>query len=594
MLENRNRSVCVFISLATDPGTLLPAFAGFIEELESKGELESVPVHWCFPARFLEYRTGQEARLVPMLRGRLASGRDLFLPRGYAAAPHTFLLAKDIRQDLEWALHNPWQSGGNDVFEGIYPVVFPANPDWRRASSRDMYHSFAERLLLELIDEASDESCYLYMTPQKSVRITLYTPPEKQQTAGQFKRDMVKRLRRSPFPVALHLCADRSTRRDEISSQVHELTHLLDTGIVFKNLSEIDDASMPVEKHSWRTVPAHPVPSGLCRRFTTGYSRTAISASSRGRRMQNPGTGKDTSIMRERLLATAVASPLPGTPISEREEIPVTERSLIADMSGAVSLIYRDISAFFDEGMLTGINKHEKPVLCGKPASSYYVVEDLRYDFRNDGAFSFEAESSHGLRSSLTIDGAGVTRPGHIVRDFLFIEGEEHLVVSTVCAFPQFSDGVCVQAWAPLELPLFEYRGEAAFTVEARALDGEKYTSELTGNTGHYLFTGGAFKLQNDTHAVYITYPETGTNVFRQLPVRIEKRGVKKTAFVSPGGCYHSASGECYSHYAIHTVFAITVQTAGSKRYPSIMNALKDTGEPWCRYLRPGTANSPL
>jgi hypothetical protein len=264
-------------------------------------------------------------------------------------------------------------------------------------------------------------------------------------------------------------------------------------------------------------------------------------------------------------------------------------------MSGNVSLVSHDLTATFEQGKLAGMSKQNVAVIANRTASSYYSAAGVRCDFIHDGAFSFEGERVHGLRTALTIDGVIAVKPGSIVRDYLFMDGERALIVSTTCAFPVFKEATYIDTWAPLEIYLFDQRRSVALLVETRAIDGEKYTVDLAGKIGTYLFSGNAFKISNGEHAVYITFPESTKVIFHQLPVNIVKNGTKNLVSISPGGCYLAASSASYSGYASHTVFAIDIQTTGTERAPSVApHIFLETGKPWCHRRDYGIESSPL
>jgi hypothetical protein len=582
-------SVCLVISLQTEePGPLLKIFSTVLDAWAARPELSSVPVHWSFPACALESRTGSETRLVPVLKERLAPGRDMLLPRGYSAAPHTLLLSDDIRRDIEWAVANPWQSGIKDLFNKSDPIVFPASPDIFRGSARSIYETEFDSLLLEFYNPASGSAGFLLKEQsidQAARFLTLFHYSVDEQNIKGLRRALPKHFKTSPGVAVIRVDVYTGTTPERIASNFSMLGEILSLDIEYQRLAEISKPSVPVGERSMGTIPVLSTPSDVFGRSSAGYSRAEINA-----RVRSVGAGKKTrrpnrSTTKQRLKAATQGSPPQALPQGEPGSAGIADRTLIADMFGTVSLFDRDVSIRFDEGQLTGIMVRDEPVLCGKPASSYYIEESGRYDFANDGAFSFEGENFHGLRASQSIRGSGIAGKGSVVRDFFFLDGENSLFVSTVCVRPIFIQETRIQTWACFELPLFEFNQTAAVSIESKTLDGEKSFTDLTGYLGDYLFTGNAFRLQSANYSIFITYPETELNMFHLLPIRIERTGRKTIVSISPGGCYLPASSERYSGYADHTVFAIDVKEAGTATYPKVRSdVFAETGPPWYRF----------
>ena len=351
-------------------------------------------------------------------------------------------------------------------------------------------------------------------------------------------------------------------------------------GAAIQNLTEIPIPAVPAETGALGAVPAPSTPADICRRASAGYrgSSESLRAGEKARRQSR-------AAVRERLRGAAPnCSPRPVVP-SEPGKPGIFERTLIADMFGTVSLFDHDLSARFEEGRMTGITLGDRPALCGRPVSSYYIEDNHRYDFTRDGAFSFEGENIHGLRAYQSIRGNGVIREGSVVYDFFFLGGESSLFISTVCDRPRFSPDTFIERWATLELPLFEFSRSEAVSIEAKAPDGELSRTDLPGCRGSYLFAGTAFRVSNGRFSVFITYPESELKIFHILPVVIERPGKKTILSISPGGCYLPSSSGRYTGFADHTVFAIDIQESDTDVYPRVgSKVFSQTGPPWCRF----------
>ncbi|MBN1685647.1 MAG: hypothetical protein JW852_03285, partial [Spirochaetales bacterium] len=526
--------------------------------------MDGIPVHWCFPACVFDDENGIEPQFDRMLKRRQALGTDMLLPRGYSAAPHTHLLRNDILRDLQWAIHNPWHPGAREMYADKLPVIFPANPDWSRENTREIYTTWADRLLLELVDAATGGACYVLRYPKETPRLlAVHRVPDCISDRRNSVKKAVQRLKRSAFPLALHITAAETDPPGRVSEQLDGLLSLLPAA-AFGSIDELP-AQSSREEPKWRTVPVPCTPADLKRLQENGYGRTEISASSRSLQTRKRSSVPARAITRQRLRALAPGESDKAERDRDAGDIGIIERTLIADMSGEISLCDGDVCARFEEGRLSSVFRGEQAVICEKPVSSYYMIENLRCEFTNHGAFSFESEHVHGLRTSQTIRGSGIVQEGRVVRDYFFIEDEPGLFISTVYVFPVFEQGVLVQKWAPFELPLFGYHPDEEIAVESKAPDGERSVVELTDSAGCFCVAGNAFRLKKGNHVVDITYPEDDSGVFRQLPVRIEKNGRKAHVSITPEGCYAPVPGKRFSGFAVHSVFTIDVQTGGSE-----------------------------
>ena len=575
MFGHPDRSACLIFSFQTiDPGPLLKMISAVLEVWDTSADLESIPMHWSFPACTLESRTGTDTRLVPVIKERLAAGAVTLLPRGYSGAPHIVLLSGDVKRDLQWAITNPWHSGIGDIFDGHETIVFPTSPDAHRESVWSHYDSGSNNLLLEFYDRTLGTTLFIHRTEKESWILPLIRyPAEKRALSSHFKR--------WPSAGVINIDLYPWVKPDHIVSHVHDLREFLELGVSFRRLTDAVKAQGSIGRSALLSIPVISAPSAEAGRSTTGYSGTEVSASAKSLATGKIDGRQNRAITRERLCAAGGAVLLETPPPARRAVPGAIERTLIADMFGSVSIFNGDISIRFEEGQLAGISLGNAPVLCGRAMSSYYI-EEIRCDFANSGAFSFDGEGCHGLRATQTIQGKRIIRNGSVVRDFFVLDGESSLFVSTICRRPTISRGVKIEAWACFELPVFELTHSSFIEVETRALDGEKSALDLTGCDGEFLFAGNAFRLRNSEFAVCITYPKSGHDIIRLLPVRITTSGRKSIISMSPGGCYHPAPGECYSGFADHTVFAIDVQAADNDTFPEVGSAVySETGPLW-------------
>ncbi len=608
MSNRQAMQVSVVISIPTlGTGRLFRTVESCLQEIGRLEQLGEIPIHWSFPVRALETDASFRSRLVPLLRGRIASGRDLLLPRGYAATPHSLLYPEDVEKDLSWAKRNPWGSGIADVYPQADFILFPYSPDWLRENIQSAYESETNPILLTYYDESVRDFHY-YLKTNSLMRLDgLHV---KGATTG-LRQQLLRKYRTSPYPVLVILETLAGRSSGDIRHIFENLAACMHRRFQYRNLAElVADGGVPPLEDPYAfakgrlssgtvipsTVPT--TPADVCSRARCGYTRVEISASTRNIRDGGGDPLSGDAGTRDRLLSLAPAcngergdEPRAEPRRQRNIDFTLKDRRLIADMSGLVTLEDHELSAEFDDGRLTNVLLGGASILCKGSAGSYYAVEgNHRQDATRGGSFSFEGDRIHGLRSTQAIRGMGITKDGSIVTDYFFMEGYRSLFISIGCIFPVFAPHITIDSWACFELPVFTIPAGRSIRAESRLLNGEKYSIDLSRTDVDYVLPGNSFCLKNESHSVFFVMPETERNPLQLLPIRVVRAARKYTVLISPGGSYHPAMGLDFSGYAMRIVIALDVQSKSAERYPVIRSDVyEETGLPGCgRYTEPG------
>ena len=593
MLNGRPKQVSVVISIPThSTKLLLEIVTNCLEEMNRFEGLGDVPLHWSFPTRALETEDTFASRLVPLLRGRIVSSRDLLLPLGYSATPHSLLFPEDIQRDLDWAATNPWGSGIADIYPRAGFVLFPNSPDWLRGNVQSTYETEKNALLLRFYDETDRRSYYFLKTNTllSLDGIHLNGVPK------GLRQHLLRSNRTSPRPALVVVEPVAKFSPDSIRYAFESIAASIHPKIEFRNLNELEvrdgalhgvvPGTLIPGKYSSGMALAHTAstaPAEACSREMSGYSRSQISASIRNIRSGLNDPLSSDAQTRDRLVSlSSVDGAGKHKGSYRRPDVAPKDRTLIADMSGLVTLEGQELSAEFDDGHLTNLRLRGTPALCGAAADSSFTIEGSeRQQATSAGAFSFEGDRTHGLRSSQTLDGAGAAEAGSIVVDYFFMEGYRSLLISMSCVFPVLEPGIRLDSWSCFEMPIFTFPRGGSVRVESRLLNGEKYSIELSRSEVDYVVPGNSFCFRNDSHSVFVVLPETERNPLQLLPVRVARNGRKYMVLMNPGGSYQPTEGSDLSGYAMRMVIALDVQDNSAERYPVIRSDIySETGYP--------------
>jgi hypothetical protein len=595
MLNGRTKQVSVIISIPTHSAEFLfEIVTSCLEELDRFQELDDLPLHWSFPARALETEDTFRNRLVPILRGRLAAGRDLLLPLGYSATPHSLLFPEDVQIDLDWARKNPWGSGISDIYPQASVILFPNSPDWLRGNVQSTYESETNALLLRFYDETARRS-YYYL---KTNTLLQLDGIHLNGSSKGLRQHLLRGSRASPRPALLIVEPLARLSPGNVGHAFEDIAASIHPRLDYCNMKEFTqgdgtsyraDPGMPTPGRYSSGMAVAPTtsttPADVCSREISGYTRSQISASIRNIRSGHNHTLSTDAQTRDRLvsLASVHGTQKRGGPY-QRPDVAPKDRTLIADMSGLVTLEGQELSAEFDDGRLTNVRLRGKPILCGGAARSSFTIEGSEPQHATSaGAFSFEGDRIHGLRSSQMIDGEGTAVAGSIIVDYFFMEGYRSLLISISCVFPVLEPDIILDSWSCFEMPIFSFPRGSSIRTESRLLNGEKYNVELSRSEVDYVLPGNSFCLRNDSHSVFVVLPETERNPLQLLPVRVAREGRRYTVLINPGGSYQSAVGSDLSGYAMRMVIALDIQDKSAERYPVIRSDIYgETGLPAC------------
>jgi hypothetical protein len=241
-------------------------------------------------------------------------------------------------------------------------------------------------------------------------------------------------------------------------------------------------------------------------------------------------------------------SPAPArgrTAARPREARRPEEPTLIAAMSGLVSLQGDGLSVTFADGRLSGIQRGQASTLGAGPADSYLIAGDRRLPLESESAFSFEQGQDSGLRSVLKagLEGGEV----ELEIQACFREGRKDLELDFRLRFPELSPGLDMQAVVPLELPVFALAGGEQATVSVELLGGGSHTTVLEAEEGETLFTGSRLSLRKSGGGPALILSSGTPSGVLVLGVRVIRlrRGLHLLA--SPFGARFAAPARLYS-----------------------------------------------
>lgn len=247
-------------------------------------------------------------------------------------------------------------------------------------------------------------------------------------------------------------------------------------------------------------------------------------------------------------------------PVAEEryDSFNISERALYADMTGEVSIIDDRMTAHFNGGRLSGIDLDGKDFTTRKSANSSIRTRHGIARYARESAFSFEGRHIRGLREHITIDHESFREKGSIIHDYFFIDGIYGLFISTIVRYPVFPDRTVLREMLLLEIPVWEIGQDESVTVIS--VKGHEETSRTIGTEGIYHFWGDSFTLTNGRRYLTLSFPQSTRYRTELLPVRIGRKGNRKSVFMNPFGYYFPVDSAAVDGYAEKATYIIQVE----------------------------------
>jgi hypothetical protein len=559
------------------------AAEAFLEEVASLEPSVRLPVAWNLP--LAPFGGGDRAELAVEIKTRVRARSDSVLLMGFEGAPHPFLAAEELDKELAWCRRNPWGTAAKSLFGQEPRHLLPLAADLAREALDGVYgrHGFESVGLAEPLERAAARftgpgrvpgraasrparTVYRFPAERRAGRAVLYPawvvaadggtrpmgraePSALLAAAGLAGRQpLFLLLEPAGGPVAGGPVAggpvaggpDADPAATQPAALLLPLLQMLESRFQpeFLTLEEALAAEppRPGEEASVRPTPADPLPL-LCPSILEAASRAEVLRARARRR-----TDADLRGVLEALGSSPARARTAARP---REARRPAEPTLIAAMSGLVSLQGDALSATFADGRLSGLQRAQAGTLGAGPADSYLIAGDRFLPLESESAFSFEQGQDSGLRSVLKtgLDGGEV----ELVIQACFREGREDLELDCRLRFPELSPELDIQGVVPLELPVFALAGGEQVTVSAELLGGGSHTAILEAEEGETLFTGSRLSLrksQGGPALVFSSGTPSGVLVLGVRVIRL-RRGLHLLA--SPFGARFAAPARLYS-----------------------------------------------
>ena len=551
---------------------------------------DETSLHWTLSSLDIDEmlrHSGED--FIENIRNRVRSGRDSLFMRGFAGGYHSLLEGDELKKEISWGLINPWGTGIQDVFKTKPGAYFPISRDRHRFSVRKYYAS----------------SPYIWLEAKvPGINKTGIITASNSQSTGSFP--------------ALFFDTTHKQKIRKIFQELHK-THAqiyfvcINTG----DKDCIEKTALFLEalsRSSQKGREGHPVlftPSFITKHqgipFIKEHSvipHTPFYRSCRKEGLRARFAFKENAA--DSLLKTVLLThsrncrpPLIGDSESEIKDFSVSDRSLIANMPGTVSIAEKKLEIQLENGRLCSVLDSGKPVISGEPVRSYIEAEKKSFSFQQSNTFSFEDENSRGLREVAVLAGENPEETGQTITDYFFVEDRPALFVSIYVQYPFFRDKFRISAFAPLEISLFTLQKHEHISVKSFFPGGESYTQEIRAVPQITELSGKTFCISKGEKHIYLSFPGVEDVPIHLLPFKIlkEKNGFR--FYCNPMGSYRSCTSSEISGWGEH--FTLILQGRIGEN-PSFTDLKEDNFtflEPaWIRkcknHSEAGNSSSPL
>ena len=523
---------------------LVSAIERCLDALE-RGIEEPLPVHWAFAPHWL---VGDSSRRADEVLARLkARSGDMIVPAGFAGAYHLLLAPSELERELAWAVRNPWLEGVEDCFGRPPDALVSDYADLFRTSSEKIYA--ASPVHLVVAQDGGSVSLF-----DGKIRATIPSIS----VCGVRVSEVMKRLKRAyrreehdRYFVVVDPLRGAPGELEELLAQLVHLSAVR-AGLRFETVRTLlqGGTGQPAETNcaigatSW--IPVDPQ-TRLVRRPAFGRTDTKRST-------------PETRTRRRLELLSAMDTAEAGIPLETEAAAPVT-RTLIADMSGDITLSEGSVDVHFRGGEFAGLSRGGTQLLSGGASRGYFRSADSENAFRTVSTFSFEDEGVRGLRVIKGLSGEGVVSPGRVVLDFYFHEESDELIVSTQVLYPQFSGSGLIERYALIEMPLFEIGDGESISVEGEYPYGERYLRTIALLSYPIQLPGKRFLFRKGRAAFRIAFPTLEREEVELLPVELRSDGQRRCLYLNPRGNYAPVSSSAISGIQEHFTMILAADT---------------------------------
>ena len=563
-----------------------------------------VPVHWNFPCLpLLSSESGKADFVFRELRGRMEESLDMIIPMGFAGAYHSLLTENELRKEIEWARSNPWGSGFDEVIPGERDLMMPAQMDFLRTFSRNLYTDkeitwLVYPLQMGEIKENKIELEDLEIYDQGNIcTLPLLRLPV---TEALIPRILKKVVRKQIGQLGVVIdCTLGSIEEGaiELFETVSRLSskHAIDFVRISKwlapdNLGRLNHNGKILEISATRRIPGSPLPLPSYYHGPADRFPRAEGAQKRFLLKENENLSTKESIIRTILWKNALHKRSEAAESKEprRPRQTPVERSLIADMPGTVLLKEHTFEAQFINGRFTDILNSRGAFLAGEPAKSYLCTSDLCFTFDDAGAYSFENENIRGLREILQLETPLSLGGSRLVADYLFIGEFPCLFISVDIEYPVFHEPMVLTSYAPMEIPLFYLDHDEHVACSGSYPDGSYYRVNIPAVEGVYDLSGTGFLFTKGNSSFSLLFPPIGEYSVETLPVKMKNMKGRVLFSINPKGSYTDTNSRTVSGYTEHFTLMVAAGTGEELENGAIPHqVLVGLQRPWIGQKRP-------
>lgn len=529
----------------SDSVQLVSSLERSLDSADAAGDL---PIHWNYPVHPLLGDSSSRAdRVVARLKARQ---NDRTLPVGYAGAHHALLQSDELRKELRWCSDNPWNEDLKTAFgaKGI-DAFLPLSVDLSRARSRAVYSEGPKLLAVDATNEM-----LLELDGERVTSLPLVTTGRRK--PRNLSKELLHRYRREPDDWVAVLVDAIAIGEAELTAIFEALCNLRERhgGFAIRTIDELPQPSPPSTNDLGSLalrvggVPNDPI---------SRAHRLLGTKKRRGRRRAS------NEVTKQRLERLAVVDPVEaGANLDRNGELRVDDRTLIADMSGIVTLSEAQQSVRFVGGRVAGMAHEQGSVVIERPACSYMQFGGRKREFATVSAFSFEGDQCRGLRTIQALDGEGVVRPGQVIGDYFFEDGEPDLLATITVSYPELREVDSVEEYALLEVPLFSTAPDDEIEMEAEYPDGERFTLRLRPQPAPFQLCGERFRFRSNTREFGLSILGLENAVPELLAARFRKIGRRFLFCISPRGSYLPVPAAAFTGIVERLRFAASVHPA--------------------------------
>jgi hypothetical protein len=490
--------------------------------LDALPPADELVLNWSYPLHTLLKDSSVRAdHVAERLRKREGDGQ---IPIGYSGAYHILLSAEELKREIQWTEKNPWSEDLKTLFGSSLDTIFPLGVDLIREPLRRTYRGGPKLLIADRTGTA------VFIGNGESFQSIPALSTSRFENR-HLSRALLRYYRRAAYKSVVVLLDGLALSSERTESIMKSFIDLRVTKPKFKavRLTEVirelsgDRRECESIRYRLEMIPTDPV------------SRKYRLSAARAKRGRHRGTDDLTIRRFERL---TVVDPVEDKAAVNNDEPRAKERTVVADMSGEVTLNESRLRVRFLQGRMIGILIGQYEILSGLPASSRFVRGERLLEFSTVSAFSFEDDRDRGLRVVQRLDGDDLATPGRIITDYYFRDGREELFISITASYPEFKSADDIDIYSLLELPLFSVGSEETIEVKGEYPDGVQYSLTLRPDPAPILLCGVSFRFVSGPRVFRLSFESRHGAPPEILPVRFKTKGADHHLWINPCGSY--------------------------------------------------------